>query len=590
MNDQSQAGITGEEDDSAVDPRSASHSLDRHLHAQMARFTRGLSPAALMLAWADWAMHLATSPEKQGQLVSKAFNKATRLQRFLLSCARNEGCGESCIDPLPQDRRFNGEAWKEWPWNFWSQAFLLNQQWWHVATTGVHGVSAENERQISFLTRQLLDMWAPTNFPWSNPEVLAATRAENGMNLVRGLMNLVEDIQRNAEGRPPVGTEAFQPGRDVAVTPGKVVFRNRLIELIQYSPTTGTVRPEPVLIVPAWIMKYYILDLSPQNSLIRWLVSQGYTVFAISWLNPETEDRDLGLEDYRELGIMAALDTIGEITPEKVHATGYCLGGTLLSIAAAAMARDGDDRLASLTLIAAQTDFTEAGEIRLFITESQVAFLEDLMAERGYLEAREMAGAFQLLRSNDLLWSRVVHDYLLGKRAPMTDMMAWNADATRMPARMHSEYLRHLFLDNDLAEGRLIAAGRPVAIPDIVAPVFAVGTETDHVAPWKSVYKLTLDSDAEVTFLLTNGGHNTGIVSEPGRANRHYRMATHHLGEPWLDPDTWIEATPVHEGSWWPAWEQWLARHSGPPGPPPRMGMPRTKPICDAPGTYILTR
>ncbi|MFD2855993.1 PHA/PHB synthase family protein [Seohaeicola zhoushanensis] len=492
--------------------------------------------------------------------------------------------------PLPQDRRFNGEAWKEWPWNFWSQAFLLNQQWWHVATTGVHGVSAENERQISFLTRQLLDMWAPTNFPWSNPEVLAATRAENGMNLVRGLMNLVEDIQRNAEGRPPVGTEAFQPGRDVAVTPGKVVFRNRLIELIQYSPTTGTVRPEPVLIVPAWIMKYYILDLSPQNSLIRWLVSQGYTVFAICWLNPETVDRDLGLEDYRELGIMAALDTIGAITPEKVHATGYCLGGTLLSIAAAAMARDGDDRLASLTLIAAQTDFTEAGEIRLFITESQVAFLEDLMAERGYLEAREMAGAFQLLRSNDLLWSRVVRDYLLGKRAPMTDMMAWNADATRMPARMHSEYLRHLFLDNDLAEGRLIAAGRPVAIPDIVAPVFAVGTETDHVAPWKSVYKLTLDADAEVTFLLTNGGHNTGIVSEPGRANRHYRMATHHVGEPWLDPDTWIEATPVHEGSWWPAWEQWLARHSSPPGPPPRMGMPRTKPICDAPGTYILTR
>ncbi|GHF52595.1 PHA/PHB synthase family protein [Seohaeicola zhoushanensis] len=590
MNDQAQAGITGEEDDSAVDPRSASHSLDRHLHAQMARFTRGLAPAALMLAWADWAMHLATSPEKQGQLVSKAFNKAMRLQRFLLSCARNEGCGESCIAPLPQDRRFNGEAWKEWPWNFWSQAFLLNQQWWHVATTGVHGVSAENERQISFLTRQLLDMWAPTNFPWSNPEVLAATRAENGMNLVRGLMNLVEDIQRNAEGRPPVGTEAFQPGRDVAVTPGKVVFRNRLIELIQYSPTTGTVRPEPVLIVPAWIMKYYILDLSPQNSLIRWLVSQGYTVFAICWLNPETVDRDLGLEDYRELGIMAALDTIGAITPEKVHATGYCLGGTLLSIAAAAMARDGDDRLASLTLIAAQTDFTEAGEIRLFITESQVAFLEDLMAERGYLEAREMAGAFQLLRSNDLLWSRVVRDYLLGKRAPMTDMMAWNADATRMPARMHSEYLRHLFLDNDLAEGRLIAAGRPVAIPDIVAPVFAVGTETDHVAPWKSVYKLTLDADAEVTFLLTNGGHNTGIVSEPGRANRHYRMATHHVGEPWLDPDTWIEATPVHEGSWWPAWEQWLARHSSPPGPPPRMGMPRTKPICDAPGTYILTR
>ena len=565
--------------------------LDRQLRAGLARLTGGLSPAALSLAWADWAMHLAIQPGKQAQLWSKAWRKALRLQSYLLHCAATpDGETPPCIEPLPQDRRFAGKAWGRWPYNVWSQAFLLTQQWAHVATTGVRGVSAENERQVEFMTRQALDMVAPTNLPWTNPEVIEATRAEGGMNLVRGAQYLMEDLQRTAEGLPPPGTEAFRPGHEVAVTPGKVIYRNRLIELIQYAPTTGTVRPEPVLIVPAWIMKYYILDLSPGNSLIRWLVNQGYTVFAISWLNPGKDDRDLGLEDYRTKGVMAALDVVTKITGEKVHATGYCLGGTLLSIAAAAMARDGDDRLASVTLLAAQTDFTEAGEIRLFISESQVAFLEDLMAERGFLEAREMAGAFQMLRSNDLLWSRMVGNYLLGRREPMTDLMAWNADATRMPARMHSEYLRHLFLHNDLEEGRLLAGGRPVAIPDIDVPIFAVSTETDHVAPWRSVYKLTLSSDAEMTFLLTNGGHNAGIVSEPGHPRRHYRMSTREAHEPWQDPGTWFDATPRQEGSWWPAWGAWLDARSGTARKPPAMGLPGQAPLCDAPGTYVLGR
>jgi polyhydroxyalkanoate synthase len=386
-----------------------------------------------------------------------------------------------------------------------------------------------------------------------------------------------------------VGAEAYEPGVNLAATPGKVVFRNRLIELIQYTPTTGTVRPEPLLIVPAWIMKYYILDLSAHNSMVRYLVDQGFTVFMISWKNPDAEDRDLTLNDYRQLGVMAALDAIAAIVPgPRVHAIGYCLGGTLLSIAAAAMARDEDDRLASVTLLAAQTDFTEAGELTLFINESQLAFLEDMMWEQGYLDSTQMAGAFQLLRSNDLVWSRLVHDYLMGERATINDMMAWNADTTRMPYRMHSEYLRRLFLDNDLAEGRYTVDGRPIAIQDIRAPIFAVGTETDHVAPWKSVYKINLLADVDVTFVLTKGGHNAGIVSEPGHDHRHYRIATRPASGRHIPADDWLTMTPRRDGSWWPALADWLAGHSGAPVAPPSLGLPAMQGmLADAPGSYI---
>jgi len=564
--------------------------LDRLLHAWQARATSSISPAALMLPFADWALHLANAPGKQAALVEKALRKWVRLGLYLMRAAVDKDLAP-CIEPLPQDHRFADDAWREPPFSFIYQAFLLQQQWWHNATTGIRGVSAADERVVAFVARQMLDIFSPSNFVMTNPEVLRQTLAESGQNFIRGAVNFIADWERAMGGRKPVGTDAFQPGRNVAVTPGKVVFRNELIELIQYAPATASVRAEPVLIVPAWIMKYYILDLSPENSLVRHLVANGFTVFMISWRNPTTEQRDLGMDDYRRLGVLAALDAIGAICGETpVNACGYCLGGTLLAIAAAAMARDGDERLKTLTLFAAQSDFSEAGELTLFTGESQVAYLEDTMWEQGYLDARQMAGAFELLRSNDLIWSQLVRQYLKGERPPLSDLMAWNADATRLPYRMHSEYLRRLFLENDLAEGHYRVDGRPVALSDIRCPIFVVATERDHVAPWRSVHKIHLLTEADLTFVLTSGGHNVGIVNPPGVPGRSYQRSHRPREGRYLDPDTWAAATPVEQGSWWPEWCAWLAKHSLRSRPPPPLGAPEKgyPPLIDAPGQYVL--
>ncbi|MCE9661694.1 MAG: alpha/beta fold hydrolase [Burkholderiales bacterium] len=546
-----------------------------------------LAPATPTGAFLDWALHLAGSPAKAGELGQLA------VEQWLRGWQALTAQGGAALPSLPQDKRFADPAWLEPPYKTFAELFLLQQEWWQRATTGVPGVTRHHEQMVSFAARQWLDLMAPSNFVSLNPVVQQRTLQEEGMNLVRGVGHAWEDAWREAADRPPAGAEAFEPGRTVAITPGGVVLRNRLMELIQYAPTTPTVHAEPVLLVPAWIMKYYILDLSPSNSLVRHLVDQGFTVFAISWKNPDADDRDLGMDDYCELGIRAALRAIAAIVPgTKVHATGYCLGGTLLATVAAALGREGESPLRTLSLLAAQTDFTEPGELGLFIDEGQIAFLESGMARRGYLDKRQMAGAFQMLRSNDLIWSYRLHSYLLGERRPMTDLMAWNADGTRLPYRMHIEYLRGMFLRNALARGEWKVAGRPVDLADIRVPIFNVGTVQDHVAPWRSVFKLNSLTDAPQTFVLTAGGHNVGIVNPPGQAPSSYRLRERRAGERRLTPDRWLEETPAVDGSWWTPWVRWLRGHSSRRTTPPMPGAAQAGfgLLEPAPGRYVHQR
>ncbi len=558
--------------------------IDRSFHATLARFTGGLSPAALALAFADWQLHLLAAPGKRTALAGEAIQHALQFAEALVP---NHPTFQpwSQIKPPPQDRRFVDADWELPSFNLLAQAFLLGEQWWHSATTDIRGLARSNSEIADFTLRQCLDMVAPTNFAWSNPAVLRQFMETGGGNFISGLHNWIEDWQALLAGGKLRGDQQFAVGKDVAVTRGKVIYRNELIELIQYAPATSAVRPEPVLIVPAWIMKYYILDLSPHNSLVRHLVENGFTVFMISWRNPTSDDRDLSLEDYRRLGVDAAIAVINGIMPGRpIHAAGYCLGGTLLSIAAAGLSPERPDCLRSVTLLAAQTDFTEAGELTLFINESQVSFLEDMMWRHGVLDPTQMSGAFQILRSNDLIWSRVVRDYLIGERASPNDLMSWNADATRMPYRMHSDYLRELFLDNDLAEGRYMVEGKPVALSDLHAPMFVVGTQRDHVAPWKSTHKIYFLADADITYVLTSGGHNAGIVAPPGEEGHSYQVLTKKRNEPYTGPDEWVQKAPHHEGSWWIDWVQFLAAHSTQPVAPPALG----EGLGDAPGSYVL--
>jgi polyhydroxyalkanoate synthase len=568
--------------------------MDLPIKLGLARLAHGVSPSSVAQAFSDWLTHLVVSPSKQAELASSALEKALMWQDFTARVW--QGHCEPCIKPAPEDKRFSRPEWQAPAYGAMAQAFLLQQQWWREAALGVRGVSRHHEEVVDFTLRQWLDMGSPSNFVATNPQVLKETLHTGGLNLMTGFANWSRDALAVLSDGRPRGVEDFMPGRAVALTPGKVVFRNHLIELIQYEPATAKVDAEPLLIVPSWIMKYYILDLTPEDSMVKFLVEKGHTVYMVSWRNPGSEDRGLGMDDYLDLGVLAALKEVkARSGGAGIHAMGYCLGGTLLSIAAAVLAGKADNPLKTVSLLAAETDFHDPGELGLFIDESQIAFLEDLMAEHGYLDGRQMAGAFQLINSKDLVWSKLVHEYLMGAHTPMTALRAWNADATRLPARMHSQYLRRLYLHNDLAEGRYPAHGHPVSLHHIEVPMFIVATERDHVSPWKTVYKACRLVHAPVTFLLTSGGHNVGIVNPPSGPEAHpqasYRVASHAPGKAPADPRAWQETSPSSPGSWWPTWQQWLRRHSsGKVKARPVVGLMEAGTPVLAPGTYVHQR
>ncbi|MEW6478467.1 MAG: alpha/beta fold hydrolase [Pseudomonadota bacterium] len=577
----------------ANEARARAEALDSLLHAKAAELWGGLSPISLALAATDWALHLATQPAQMSRLASEALGMATHAA---LAAATQSHLPRDASD-RPDDQRFQADVWQAWPYSWIVRNYLDAERWWRDATE-LRGMTAHHRDVVAMFARQWLDMLSPANAGLANPEVMARTLERRGDNLLEGWSHAFDDWRRR-QGLAQMFDhgQRFEPGVDVAVSPGRVVHRNHLVELIQYSPTTPTVHAEPVFIVPSWIMKYYILDLSPHNSMVRWLVSQGHTVFMLSWRNPDENDALLDMDDYLQLGVFDALAAIGQRVPgESVHAVGYCLGGTLLAIAAAALARPGQvaaaemlPPLASVSLLAAETDFSEPGEMGVLIDESQISLLEDMMAERGYLTGRQMAASFQFLHSRELIWSATLRELWMGEPLRPNDLMAWNADTTRMPAAMHSEYLRRLYLHNDLAESRYCVEGRPVSLNDVHQPMYVVGTEKDHVAPWRSVYKLHRLTHAEITFVLTSGGHNAGIVSEPGHAGRRWREAVRAPGDPWLSPGEWEAQARTHEGSWWTSWGAWLkVRGSGREVPAARRAV--GKGLCAAPGTYVHQR
>ena len=559
--------------------------LQRQILVQIAAVTGGLAPDDYVKAWWEWYHNLASNPDRQRQLTRKALDQL--LDTFLFSAVAASGYP---LSPGHGEEGFTSATWSLWPFNTLARAYANWASWWRQAL-GEVGSSPDLAR-AAFAGRLLVESVSPANFLPTNPELLGRTMAESGRNLLRGLRYWLQDLRYLVEGGRDPGAGEFVIGGNLATTPGKVVFRNHLIELIQYAPQTRAVHAEPVLIVPAWIMKYYILDLSRQNSLVRYLVENGHTVFIISWKNPGAVDRDLGWADYLRLGFLDALSAVNRIIPDsKVHAAGYCIGGTLLASAAALLASKGDERLATVSLLASLVDFSEPGELSVFISPSQVALLEALMHTSGVLEGSRMRAAFTLLRSRELLWQPAVRTYLAGERTQFSDLMAWNADGTRMPWRMHSEYLERLYLRNALARGELTVAGESVDLEALRAPMFVVGTESDHVAPWRSVYRVrNLTRSPDYTFVLTNAGHNGGIVSGLQHPRRKHRVLTLSGKKEVPPPEEWFHATKSVPGSWWPVWQKWLRARSDRTLRPAR-NVPEVTdeagPLPDAPGSYV---
>ncbi len=493
----------------------------------------------------------------------------------------------------PKDKRFADPAWKQNEiFDFIKQSYLLSARYINDVVTQVDGLEPKTAQKVDFYARQFINALSPSNFALTNPEVLRQTRETGGENLVRGLNNLLNDLE-NGRGKLRIkmtDTDAFKVGENIAATEGKVVFQNGLMQLIQYSPTTEQVYARPVLILPPWINKFYILDLRPKNSLVRYLVSQGHTVFMVSWVNPDEGLAGKSFDDYMTEGVFAALDIIEKATKSReVNAIGYCIGGTLLASTLGYMAAVGDTRIASATFFVTLTDFTDAGEIGVFIDEEQLAVLEDKMQRRGYLEGTEMAATFNMLRANDLIWSFVVNNYLLGKEPFPFDLLYWNSDATRMPPAMHSFYLRNMYQNNLLSQpGGISMKGVPVDLSKVTIPLYFLSCREDHIAPWTSTYKGARNfGAAPVRFVLTASGHIAGVINPPDGGKYNHFISD---GLP-AKPEDWLEGAVEIAGSWWPDWQRWATGFAHEKVPARVPGKARgVKVIEDAPGSYVRVK
>ena len=498
---------------------------------------------------------------------------------------------EPVIDAPSTDRRFKDDAWRENEvFDFIKQSYLLSARYVQDVVRQVDGLDPKTAQKVDFYARQFTDAMSPSNFLLTNPEVLRKTAETGGENLLKGLNNLLGDLERG-KGQLHIkmtDMDAFKVGENIGVSPGKVIYQNDLMQLIQYTPATDKVLKRPLLIGPPWINKFYILDLRPRNSFVRWAVSQGHTVFVISWVNPDAKLAEKGFEDYMTEGYLAALDAIEAATGEReVNAIGYCLGGTLLGATLAYMAANGDDRIKSATFFVSMLDFAEAGELGVFIDEEQLKSLEEKMNKRGYLEGSEMATTFNMLRANDLIWSFVVNNYLLGNEPFPFDLLYWNSDSTRMPARMHSFYLRKMYQENLLAkQGGISLNGVPIDLGKIKTPAYFLSTREDHIAPWKSTYRGTQLLGGKKRFVLAASGHIAGVVNPPEGGKYSHWVNTALPG----DPEAWFQGATESAGSWWPDWHRWVSAQAKEQVPARVPGEGKLKAIEDAPGSYVKVR
>jgi polyhydroxyalkanoate synthase subunit PhaC len=547
------------------------------------------SPLAIGAAFFEMTARMMSDPSRLVQAQLSLWNEYMTLwqrtaQRFL------GGAAEPLIEAPQGDRRFRDAAWNDNTlFDFIKQSYLLTARWLQKTVRDVEGIDERTARKVDFYTRQFVDALAPSNFLMTNPEVLRATIESRGENLLHGLKNLLDDLD-HGKGRLAISMTdmaAFRIGSNIAVTPGKVVYQNDLLQLIQYAPATETVKRRPLLILPPWINKFYILDLRPDNSFIRWAVAQGHTVFVTSWVNPDERLAAKTFADYMREGPLAALDAIEQATGEReANVIGYCLGGTLLAATLAFMAVKRDNRIKSASFFVTMVDFAEAGELSVFIDEEQLAALEERMNAKGYLEGRDMAQTFNMLRANDLIWSFVVNNYLLGRSPFPFDLLYWNADSTRMPAAMHSFYLRNMYQENLLVKpGGISLDGVPIDLGKIRIPAFLLSTREDHIAPWRSTYAATRLYKGPVKFVLSASGHIAGVVNPPGSKYGHWENDK--------NPPTaeeWLAGAAQRPDSWWPLWQRWVSRYAGGEVPARRPGDGKLKPLEDAPGSYVKVR